>query len=300
MLPDFVILGAQKSATTFVQCCLEEHPQVLMVPREVPCFEDPDYASFEIGELERLLEPASAERAHGIKRADYLAKPEVPQRIHRHLPEARLVAVLRDPVARAISAYFHYLKLGLLPLLPLERGMPMVLDGSLSASYPRAASVLEYGRYHAHLSRYLGLFPRRRLLVLIQEELARDNRAAMRQVYEFLGVDADFAPPSVGRSRNPGVYSMTRLRWLASRNRFMYRYDGAHGRVRRRRLSPVGLLYAGGVTVLDRLVLSRLLGNSKPPCPGPLRRRLIDFYQPEVRGLEEMLQKDLSGWLRDR
>lgn len=300
MLPNFVILGAQKSATTFVLRCLGEHPQVFMVPDEVFCFEDPEYARFDPRELERLFEGATGQTAFGIKRADYLAKPIVPARIHRHLPGARLIAVLREPVARALSAYFYYVKLGLLPVLPLDEGMALLLDRTMPPEYSRAPDILEYGRYQPQLERYLELFPRDRLLILVQEELARDNAGAMRSVYDFLGVDADFAPRGVGRSSNPGVYSMTRLRWLARRNRFMYRYDGEHSRAERRRLSPLGLAWAGSITLLDRLLLSRLFGNPRPALRASLRERLEALYAPDVEALERLLGRALPDWRRQR
>ena len=297
MLPNLVLLGAQKSATTFLLGRLAEHPEVHMVRDEVLCFEDPDYATFDPADLERLFESATTESTLGIKRADYLARPEVAPRIFRHLPEARLIAVLRDPVARAISAYFYYVRLGLLPLLPLEEGMRRLLSGVAPAGYSRADDILEYGRYHTQLTRYLELFPRERLLVLTLEDLNRDVLATMRNVYEFLEVDPEYVPRQLTKNSNRGVYSLSRLRILTSRNRFMYRYAPAHARVTRQRLDPLGLLWVGGVTVLDRVLLRRLLGSGTPACPAWLRQRLVQEYEEEVRGLESLLGRDLSSWL---
>ena len=121
MLPNFVIIGAQKSASTFLQVCLSEHPDVFMPPGETPFFESPDYENSDISRLESLFNNRSESKL-GIKRPSYIGKPEVPKRIEYHLPDAKLIAVLRNPIDRAVSAYFHYINNGFIPCINLEKG----------------------------------------------------------------------------------------------------------------------------------------------------------------------------------
>jgi len=89
---NFLILGAQKSASTFLQFCLAQHPDVYIHNREMPIFEDPDYANFSEAFVDRLFEGRS-ERRLGIKRPSYIGRPEVPERIYRAVPEGKLIAV---------------------------------------------------------------------------------------------------------------------------------------------------------------------------------------------------------------
>lgn len=105
MLPNFLIIGAQKSATTFLLRCLREHPDVFVPSGEIPFFEDPDYSQGDIESFARLFARGCHKKAVGLKRPNYLHKPECPERIHRHIPSARLIVILRDPIERAISAY---------------------------------------------------------------------------------------------------------------------------------------------------------------------------------------------------
>jgi len=105
MLPDYIIIGAHKSASTFVHKCLMEHPDIYMPKDEIPFFEIPDYESSSLSELEKYFK-GRKEKRFGIKRPSYIGKPEVPARISNDLPDAKLIAVLRDPVDRAVSSYY--------------------------------------------------------------------------------------------------------------------------------------------------------------------------------------------------
>ena len=90
---------------------------------EVDFFENPTYSSEKIFELEKLLTSAKDEKIIGIKRADYLARPECPAHLAKHIPKAKLIAILREPIARLVSAYYWYMKLNYLPLAPLNEGV---------------------------------------------------------------------------------------------------------------------------------------------------------------------------------
>jgi hypothetical protein len=126
MLPNFVIIGAQKSASTFLQVCLSDHPNVFLPNGETPFFESPDYEQSNVSDLERIFEKRSEKRI-GIKRPNYIGKPEVPKRIEFHLPHAKLIAVLRNPIDRAISAYYHNINYGFIPPINVENGIRKII-----------------------------------------------------------------------------------------------------------------------------------------------------------------------------
>lgn len=150
MLPTFVVIGAQKSASSFMQLCLAEHPDIYMAEGETPFFETPDYEQSDISELEMTFQ-GRGEKCLGIKRPNYIGKPEVPARIRRHLPSAKLIAVLRNPIDRAVLAYFHNIYYGFLPPLDVEIGMRRIIsDPSFVAKYKRSPEVIEFGYYYKH------------------------------------------------------------------------------------------------------------------------------------------------------
>lgn len=302
-LPGFVVIGAQKSASTFLQDQMAQHPGIEIAEGEVRYFEDPFYSPEAVASLPGLFHGSAADTLRGIKRPDYLGRPEVAERLHRHLPEALLFAVIRDPVPRAVSAYYHYVRHGFLPLLPLDEAFEALLaDGSTSmaARYPRSPEVLDYGLYGKHLQRYLGYFAREQLLVFDQKGLTGDPAGSLRRAFEFVGADPGFVPTATSSVSNRGVYSPRRLRLLRTKNKFMFHYTPTLDRRYPRTPSPVGRLYNAGVVGLDRLVLSRFDEGRPPPLSADVRDRVHAFYEEDRALLAELLvgmPAESASWL---
>ncbi|HWT03683.1 MAG TPA: sulfotransferase [Pyrinomonadaceae bacterium] len=295
-LPNFLIIGAQKSASTFIHVCLAEHPEVFMPLSEIPYFEDPEFQQIKREEFEQLFSRVSGEKAVGIKRPNYLAKPEVPARIKEMVPEAKLIAVLRNPVQRAVSAYFHYVNNGFIQPAPLEKSLTRLLDGEYRKSFPKAEEILEYGLYHKHLERYLSFFDRERILVLFQDEIAKDNLAQLQRAYRFLEIDDSYVPRQLNDRPQAVVYSIPRLKILRLRNERLYDYNSERTRLYIREQSRLDRAVCRTIDRLDRHFLSRVFGNEKPALGEELRRRLHEFYAGDVGRLEELLGVNLERW----
>jgi hypothetical protein len=293
---DFAIVGAQKAGSTQLGACLLDHPEICLCADEVPYFQDPFYENSQPAELERVFARRRPGQLRGIHRPDYLARPECPARIAADAPGARILVVLRDPAARAISAYFWYLQFGMLPLEPVDIGLTKLLDGWTDPRYPHAGEILEYGRYAAHLRRYHEAFGPERVFVLLSGDLG--DRRTIAEVYRFLDVDPGHVASALGHRRNEGVYDLRRLRLLRSRRRLTFSWDSTDRytyRTRRLR-KPVSFLPNAAVVAVDRLVLARLFGNEKPVVPEPVTRRLREYYSEDVADLGRLLARDLSSW----
>lgn len=298
-LPDFVIIGAQKSGSTALMRLVGDHPAVFLPESETRYFRDPWYRF----EDERVLadavvtdKPGVVRR--GIKCPDLLADPAAPDRVREHLGDVPLVAVLRDPVQRAVSAYFWGVQWGWVPNLPLEEGFDRLLDGTVDPGYPRAYETLDYGRYGHHLTRWSEAVGADRLLVLLDRDLRDDLPAALRRVFTFLDVDPDFTPPAPERRVNEGVYSPLRLKLLSYRTPYILReFPGFPGK---KYLQPAvglrGRAINRSISVLDRVVLSRVLPNERPPLPARTRRRLEEYYRDDVATLARLLDRPLDHW----
>ncbi|WP_309381823.1 sulfotransferase family protein [Cerasicoccus frondis] len=296
MLPDFVIIGAQKSASTFVQSCLAEHPDIYMPNGEIPFFETPDYESGDISMVEALFNGRN-ESCLGIKRPNYLARTEVPTRLMRHLPEAKLIVVLRNPVERALSAYFHLINYGFIPPLDAEVGLPKCFDDcDYLTRFPRASEILEFGFYGKCMQRYLYYLDRGRLLCFLHEDILSDPYAAIRKAYSFLEVDDAYTPVSLSSRPQKVVYNISRLKLLSLRNRFMYEYFDGNSRLRVKRMSPSDYLIAGGITLFDRHIASRLFSNAKPNISTGLKRKMYGYYESDIDQLEKLISRDLASW----
>jgi hypothetical protein len=198
-LPTFLIIGAQKSATRWLRTNLDEHPEVFTAPGEPGFFNDEDrwkregidgYRSHFVG---WSGEPNVGESTPGYMM--WTQRPEVvAARIHRALPEVRLIALLRNPVDRARSAMLHHILKKRLPddtdLLELIRRVPPEQD---------QLGLVSGGWYAASLAPYVELFGDR-LLVLLHDDVLADPTGSFTRVISHLGA-TPFTPPNLGRFR---------------------------------------------------------------------------------------------------
>ena len=300
MLPDFVIIGAQKAGSTSLMSQLGARPDVFVPRRETRFFRDPWYRFQTTDDLAAELAPAPAgTRRWGIKSPDLLGLPDAPQRVLDTLGPVDLVAILRDPVARFVSAYFFYTGLGILPVRPLAEGVRLALAGRLEARNGRGDELLGFGRYGEHLQRWIATFGRQRLFVLTDDDLRHRRAESVASTLTFLGVDDSGSDTTPERTLNEGVYSLPRLRFLQQRRRFVVRgYPGYDGEFWQGPATLVDRVADRAILGVDRYLLARVLGNEKPTLTPEDRQRLQDHYRDDIALTERLLDRDLSAWLR--
>lgn len=297
MLPNFIIIGAQKSASTLLHHCLSEHPDVFIPAKELAFFQNPDYLNNSLEKFEQLFEPGYGKKALGMRRAEYLYRPECPSRILQHIPSAKLIVILRDPVERAISAYYHYARSGFGPIKHVNEGLWEVINGRYVEQYPRAAEIIEYGFYHKHLSRYLDYFDRSQILVVLYDDLIKNPDKLLLQTLKFLGI-SEIHPFNFLASRpQAGVYSLFRLRLLTLRNPFLYTYSSnRERRFLKEKINPLASLFVKSISLVDNKILSRVVGNTKPVLSQELRTMLASTYCSDTAKLEKLFDFDLRHW----
>ena len=204
--PHFLGLGAQKGGTTTLQRLLEQHPQVWLSPAKELHFFSLHYARG-LQWYAAQFAPAAPHQCCGDITPYYLFHPEVPQRIASHCPEAKLIVLLRDPVERSLSQYFHARRLGLEPLelepaLQAEarrlEGAEVVLavaDGCHRSHQEH--SYLARSRYEQQLARYEALFCPGQRLLLRSEDLFAEPGRIWQQVLTFLELEPMALPAGV-------------------------------------------------------------------------------------------------------
>lgn len=209
--PDFLLIGAQKAGTSWLWQMLDQHPGTsLPATKELHYFGSAElyakgpetyYRHFSGIPPAKVTGEASTplffDRVpywyNASRQIEYdPALPPLPELVHRDLPEARIIVVLRDPVRRAISAYQHWMRRGdVWPLAGLRR---------TALRFPKLR-ILEYGDYGRHLAAWRAVWPQEQMLVLVfEEDVVADPAAGLRRVYEFLGLDPSFEARSPERS----------------------------------------------------------------------------------------------------
>lgn len=229
-LPDFLIIGAQKSGTTSLFHYLGQHPQIApSLKKEIHYFDgggNPAIDNYLKGpDWYRSNFPIRKESQSALKTFEasprYIFNPLVPQRIADLIPHAKLIALLRNPTERAISHYFHEKRNGQesMPIMEAlrleEERLKPVLDKCGYKSYVfKHFSYKSRGLYYEQLARYLNYFPGENILAINSEKLFSEPEVILRRIFEFVGVDTEFTiknlePHNVGSNKNkvsPDVY----------------------------------------------------------------------------------------------
>jgi hypothetical protein len=227
---DFIVIGAQKSGTSSLFRHLSKHPEIF-----VPTVKEAGYFCHD-GMLENLgwsdymgvLAAATGGKAQadpslrwgtvtprymlGVPTGDAAElrgydERTIPRRIHERLPAVRLIAILRDPVARALSNHRMLVRRGRDRRTFDEAAAELLAIDALARSRRHAIEGSDYfvrGEYGRILAGYLDVFPREQLLVVFTDELERDPAELLAKVQRFIGVSADFAPENVGKRYNVG------------------------------------------------------------------------------------------------
>lgn len=298
-LPDFIIGGAPKCATTSLHNVLAEHDEIGMPPGELHFFDADDpvlHADFFLIERGRLVSydcdvmegpffaayadrfrPFQQARFIGEDSTHYLLSEVAPSRIRRMLPDVKLIFMLRDPVERAYSQYWF-----------------MVTQGRLTVSFERALlaepRIVTGSSYARNLERYFDLFGRDRVQVILFEDFIRDTKLTVDSVTDYLGASRFNELPDRERWSNrtpfPRVPSMEFLLNRLRRPLTEGRYSD--------HLKARGL-GAGARMLADRAVRRfRLSTERPPPMRDTTREFLIRHLSERNQGLSELLQRDLS------
>lgn len=199
--PDFLIIGEMKCGTSTLWELLGRHPSVFC-PEEKELHFFSSYTDFpQHGRLETVgIEPylkhfggTGPDQICGEATPNYLFDEGACQRIRSVVPDVRLIAILRDPVRRAWSHYWHQVRRGW-ERLSFEEALEAEEDrlASGDANTRDRYSYIARGRYIERLSRYEKVFPREQLCVVLLEDLQRDPVAVMDRVRGHLGLAQPF------------------------------------------------------------------------------------------------------------
>ena len=223
-MPDhFVIIGAQRCGTTYLTQLLDEHPGIEMAK---PLRPEPkfflDYEQFAQGAdyYEAQYFSDADVRVRGEKSTSYIEHDVAVRRIVALFPAATIVAVVRDPVARAVSNHYLSTAEGV-ETLPLVDALRAADAGNRPWDRARFSvspfAYLARSCYADALERVARRVPREQLHVLVFEELVADP-SVLAALYERLGVDPGFRPPGVGApvnvSPDPGELDPETEAWL--------------------------------------------------------------------------------------
>ncbi|HSZ06400.1 MAG TPA: sulfotransferase [Solirubrobacteraceae bacterium] len=310
-IPDFFIVGHAKSGTTALYQMLRRHPQIFMPAGKEPWFfadelhvrtpPRPEGTPQTLEDYMALFAGARPEQRVGEATALYLWSRTAAARIAQVRPDARIIAILREPASFLQSLHLQFTQTYVEVEGDLRRALALERERSEGRSLPRytywpqALLYSEHVRYVEQLSRYRAVFAPEQMLVLVYDDFRRENEAVTRQVLRFL--DVDDSHPIQPVQANPTVRARSQRL-----NELVHAVSVGRG--------PVSLSVKAA---LKTIMPSRLRGRAlratqrhlvftEPRAPderlmAEMRRR----FKPEVLALSEYLGRDLvTLWGYDR
>lgn len=211
-IPDFFIVGAQRCGTTTLYENLRLHPDVFMSAHKETHYYSQDRVSVapDLGIRDEaaylnLFSRAPAAALCGEASPSYLWHPDVASRIHAQQPNAKIIAILRNPTKRAYSQY----QMDLADGLPAIRFFDLIVREYHQGEkvYGTGHLYVELGMYAAQLKRYINVFGPERVLVLMTSELNKHPVRLFKRIAAFLEID----PEPFGKIDVARVYNQLRM-----------------------------------------------------------------------------------------
>lgn len=259
------MVGCPRCGTTWLHSALKDHPEVYLPAQKQTYFFDVNYENGLAWYLSNFSQAGERHKAVGEIATGYSQRHALP-RLASDFPHAQVLLAMRDPAERAYSFYQSR----------------AVGEGwkSLREAVDAQPEILELGRYVEHIERIYEFFPPERVLFLFYDDLEADDRAYLRRVLEFIGVDPDFESRHFGSLIQ--VAAFPRLR------RFL----------RRMKMGP--LVDVVSKSPLGDMLRKRLKTSSfrrYPPMDEETRAFLRDYYRPYNERLAALCGRDLTTWL---
>lgn len=270
-LPDFVIIGTTKGATTWIVDHLLNQSNVFIPTSELHYFSR-HYDQGSNWYLDHFRDAGPEIEFVGEKSASYLPHRQAATRLKAMLPRARLIAQLRNPIERAYSDYCMHFR---------RDQADSDIDRYLDPDRTPIPRLLHDGLYYRHLCAYLDLFDAEQIKVTIYDDVERSPEPLLRGIFDHIGIR--------GPIDTKGLRRRAKDRDTARMPRPVRRYLA----------TPLkGVVAPIRHTRAFRSVRALMARPTRyPPLTETLRARLADYYRRDVEALSGLLGRDLGDWL---
>jgi hypothetical protein len=299
MLPNFVIFGAAKAGTTSLYKYVEQHPDVYM-----SSFKEPGFFAFEgekptfngpgaqqwvdrwvvtdLSSYQSLFDDYQGQKAIGEASPYYLYYSRAAERIHHYVPDMKLIAILRNPVDRAFSNYAWAVRDRAESIMDFAEALQLEESRIKDNWGPKWHYKLK-GFYFAQLQPYFAKFQPEQIKICLYENFVADPIAIVQDIFAFLDLDATFVPDM---SKKHNISQIPR-------NQMWHQFLD--------KPNPIKSLIK---PFLPQQFRQNLKQNAKqknlfkPELEPTIRYQLIAEYREDILKLQDLIQQDLSLWLK--
>jgi hypothetical protein len=265
MKPDFIIAGIMKSGTTYLDNLVRGHPEVYMPKRLM------DYSFFDNDEIfkkglewyKSIFQPPSNDLVVGQTSADCAFNRGSIERIKQVIPNVKLVFIVREPIARSYSLYWHQVMMGR-EYNSFEEVIRKEPSRICKSYYNyKMYSYLERSRYKRQFDRVFSVFPKDQVLIIPFELLIKNELLYLNKVFRFINVK------EVTSLDQLNVASLSKNPARIPSNMQVVRLSAA--------LQRVGMIRIG------RFILNRFLIQQRPPAMSDkTHAQLKEFFKEDI------------------
>lgn len=282
-LPNFIIIGAGKCGTTSLHNYLNQHQNIYLCPQKETYFFVPEpirskfkpwgaIANFD--NYTNLFKDASQDSVIGEISTTYYRHPEAAKQIRQTLPKVKIIAILRDPANRAFSDYQMHFRKG-------------NETRDFSAIISSENRFIKPGFYYSELIPYFEVFPREQIKILLFTDLVKTPTSFIEDVFKFIEVDPTFRPDTSKKSRSGGLPKNKTLNNLLTKPNLFRKIIA----------SLLGIFIPPYIrqNIRSSLVKQNIQQTKLSP---DVRQQLIEIYRDDILKLQELIERDLSNWLK--
>ncbi|WP_419662169.1 putative sulfotransferase domain protein [Desulfosarcina variabilis str. Montpellier] len=267
MLPNFIIIGAARCATSYLSKNIMQHPDVFLHPKKELHFFDRHYHKG-INYYEDFFKNVQ-KIAIGEATPAYLYFSHIPPLIRKHIPNVKLIASLRNPTDRAYSHYWN--------IVARKRMHNEYFNYTFENQIHSYDRLIKEGFYYDMLYRYFDIFPKENIMILFYEELIKESQKHYKRIFKFLGVDYNFVPSN-------SIYRINASSTKNAQSKILY------------------ILYLFFTKKIKSYKFANVIQNFNkstiPEMNQNTRERLNIIFSDQIEKLEKFLDKDLSFWRR--
>ena len=293
--PNFIVIGAMKAATTSLYTYLKQHPDVFMTAIKEPMFFNNFQSKNSFKVLGRktkkittfehyypLFDSAKNEKAIGEASPAYISNKDCPSLIKKHLPETKIIAILRQPVARAYSNFLHARRAGREPISDFETAFNKESERK-AKNWSPLYHYKDKGYYAEQLGRYFTLFQKENIKILLFEDLVKNPIKTTQEVFKFLNIDNSFIPDTSKKANISGTPN-----GLFGLLIMKLRYYNLIPNIQFSNFLPGFII---------QFIFNSAYNKARPLAPEIKKRITHTFYKEDILKLEKLIEKDLKHWL---
>ncbi|NVN94416.1 MAG: sulfotransferase [Bacteroidetes bacterium] len=294
MLPNFIIIGANKGGTTSLHQYISEHPEIFMSEIKEPMYfsfinisekkKNENASSRNKGlqeaiytqeDYENLFKKCESIIARGEASTAYLTNPKVPEKIYKLIPDVKIIAILREPISRAISNYKMYVDWGI-----EKHSFAKAVNDELKGKRKDKTGGMHYlalGLYADAIERYQQIFPADHIKVYLFEDFVKNTEKVLEDIYLFLGVDPTF------KANIETVYNKS---------------EGVMINSVFNKLGFVKKIFPQEIKILlkERYNIYLKKRTKANLHSDDLIAHLKKYYENDIEKLEKLIERDLSHW----